>query len=99
MNGVVRKMRATKATDGEASGKKRKGWCYMNGISWKADALFDIERLLDKKVERRQVGKVTSSLICMRPRRKLRRLWRRRQRLKTMRTTWRMSEAPAATAQ
>ena len=43
-------MRATKATDGEASGKKRKGWCYMNGISWKADALFDIERLLDKKV-------------------------------------------------
>jgi len=39
-------------------GKAAKGWRELNGYWWKADETFDIERLLDKNVERVAVGKV-----------------------------------------
>lgn len=38
-------------------GKAAKGWRELNGYWWKADETFDIERLLDKNVERVAVGK------------------------------------------
>ena len=38
--------------------KKRKaGWNEFNGYWWQDDETFDIERILDKKVELRKVGR------------------------------------------
>ena len=58
-DGVVRKVRTReeKGAGGGGGGKKRKGWREMNGYWWKDDETFEIERLLDKKVEVRKVGK------------------------------------------
>ena len=53
-DGVVRKLRASKG-DG---GKRAANTCELNGYTWKANETFDIERLLDKKVEYQSVGKV-----------------------------------------
>jgi hypothetical protein len=61
-DGVVRKVR-TRETGGSGGrgggggGKKRKGWSCHNGYWWKDDEEFEMERLLDKKVELRSVGK------------------------------------------
>ena len=51
-DGVVRKVRKR-----DGCGKKRKGWNELNGYWWQDTETFDIERLLDKKVEQRMVGK------------------------------------------
>ena len=58
-DGVVRKVRKRKAS-GSGTGKKRKvdGWNEIAGYWWQDHETFDIERILDKKVERRSVGKV-----------------------------------------
>ena len=60
-DGVVRKVRTrSKGSDcSNAASKKRKadGWNELAGYWWKNDETFDIERILDKKVERRSVGK------------------------------------------
>jgi hypothetical protein len=57
-DGVVRKVRAREGGSG-GGGKKCKGWSCLNGYWWKDNEEFDMERCLDKKVERRTVGKVT----------------------------------------
>jgi hypothetical protein len=56
-DGVVRRVRRR---EGGGSGKKRKGWNELNGYWWKDDETFDIERILDKKIETRSIGKVTT---------------------------------------
>lgn len=57
-DGVVRKVRTRERTDSSDS-KKRKadGWCEIAGYWWKATDTFDIERLIDKKIEVHRVGK------------------------------------------
>ena len=76
-DGVVRKVRRRREDDdaeaqggGSGSGKKRKAaqLCELNGYFWKPSEQFDIERILDRKVERRSVGKVRSR--CRAPHRR-----------------------------
>ena len=64
-DGVVRKVRAREGS-GDSSGtagRKRKadGWCEIAGYWWQAKETFDIEGLLDKKVEQVTVGKVRTA--------------------------------------
>ena len=63
-DGVMRQMRKREGGDrGGGGGRKRKGWNELNGYCWQEDETFDIERLLDMKVEQRVVGKVV--LPCL----------------------------------
>ena len=57
-DGVVRKVRA-RAPRGAGNGKPKKGWSELNGYWWKDGETFEIERLLEKKVETQTVGKVS----------------------------------------
>ena len=68
-DGVVRKVRKRREDqDGEdagegssSGGRKRKAgprMCEMNGYVWPATKTFNIEKILDKKVEKKAVGKV-----------------------------------------
>lgn len=68
-DGVIRKVRKRReAGEGEAPaaagcGKKRKAaatMCEMNGYIWPASKTFEIERILDRKVEYFKVGKVSA---------------------------------------
>ena len=65
-DGVVRKVRKREGSGGgSGGGKKRKadGWNEKAGYWWQDHEKFDIEGLLDKKVEVEKKGKV-----CLRPR-------------------------------
>ena len=59
-DGVVRKVRTREASGGKNKKRKGEGWCEIAGYWWKDGEIFEIERLLDKKVERRNVGKVAA---------------------------------------
>lgn len=63
-DGVVRKLRASKGGGGK---KRAAGTCELNGYIWQADEEFDIERLIDKKIEYRSVGKVRNEPILTSP--------------------------------
>ena len=62
-DGVVRKVRAREGSGSSSSGKKRKadGWCEVAGSWWQPHETFDIEGLLDKKVEHVTVGKARTA--------------------------------------
>ena len=74
-DGVVRKVRKKRVEgegeEGGGSGKKRKkgpAMLEMNGYTWPASKQFNIERILDKKVEQIKVGKVCRAPAAPPPR-------------------------------
>jgi hypothetical protein len=57
-DGVVRKVRTRESSSGSSKKRKADGWSKIAGYWWQEHEEFDIEGLLDKKVEQVAVGRV-----------------------------------------